>query len=343
MTPEHGDATIRREQSRVINLATRSTGATGLVLVAALVAGLGAACTAFSGWGDLNSGGEDPIDPDAATIEGGPRDASTTPDADAAARASCAWDAPFTSARALAGPVNLAGARSSYPTLTQDERTLYFQRATDAGILAIVRAERTSTDLPFDGVAFVGDTSNTLANPSLSADGQQLAYVVATNGFYSLRVAPVIGGNIDFSSARPFATDPSAPSYRFAPNFASDGTLWFTEVSTSGDSVWQGRVLADGGVEATLVQTNARTSLVSRDGLTLYIVRGGVLQRGHRGTTAIAFGSFAPVPELAVPGRLTSLASWFSPDECRLYFGAGTQDDAAAPTDLFMAERKLSP
>lgn len=306
------------------------------------------ACTLVSGWNDLRDG--DTASADAATTDATLVDAATTDaptgnlDGGPDAARTCVWNAPFTIVQMLPATVNEPGGRSNYASLSEDETTLYFQKFS-GNTLGLYRATRPSKGEPFGNAVPIRSSSLPHANPSLSVDGSRLAFSVdATNsGRYEVRVARVsANGTVDFDNATtplPVQGTPGQAAFFYAPHFSADGALWHTRVEeTDTASVYRATLLPDGGTASVLFEPNARTSLVTRDLKTLYLLRNGVLNRGHRDNTAAAFSGFLPVPDLKITGRGVSIATWIAADECTLYFGAGDADPNA-PSEIYVARR----
>lgn len=321
------------------------SSAAARALGAAVLAWAGLACSLVSGWNDLRSG--EPSAPadaggvDAMRDDGATPDGALASDAGPDAPLSCLWNAPFTSVQPLPPSVNETGARANYPTLSEDERTLYFQKVVDAE-LQIFRSTRASKNDPFGTAEQVGRSGVIQANPSLSVDGRRLAFSAdpSKSGSYEIRIAEVSeAGVVDFDGARLVPTLLPPGSIALMPYFASDDSLWYVRREPNTSGVYRTPLLADGGTNGVLFEPNAENPMVTRDLKTLYVVRAGVLLRGHRENTAAAFSGFTTVPDLKVANHGASYVSWVSADECTVYFGAVDANAAGGPSELYVARR----
>jgi hypothetical protein len=322
------------------------------VLVAACAPALGALWLACG-----ESYSSDPEDPDGG--EDGARGSdSFVPDsaiadaADAATvEAACDLGAPFESAAALPGVIN-TNADELFPTLTDDELTLYFQRGPiGGGKQTFYVAQRKSTAVPFGDPVPVTelDNENDLGAPSVTANGDTLYFTTrADAGSLDLRVA-VLGpmGRFGASSSIPDLTTPG--DEKLPAVFGRGEELWFAQ----GDLVSHLRRstrLTGGSFTAPeaipeLEEANGEGAIASsRDGLTLYF---GSRRDGGVGDVDIWIarrqsrnGKFTFIT--SVPSASSTAAeapAWLSADNCRLYLTT----TRLGTFDIFVATRRPPP
>jgi len=281
-------------------------------------AGPGSACVRV---GDAGSADADPID---------------------AAPSPCDLDAPFQDLHKVPG-INSA-AEDFGPTLSADERTIYFVRYSPAdptglSSLDLYVATRPSRDEPF-GAAVPLDALNTIyedSDPSLSPDELSLYFASNRDGAPDIFVArrahrddafgPAesvgsVVNSADGIEIEPYAVDDALYFMRDNHLFRTEGSQSARPVSgLSADQFW--------------------SITPSRDELTMFLgsPRNGIsdIWVARRTGRDQAFEAPQYVGELSTNDG--EFPDWISPDGCRLYFGVSTGDHTA---DIWVATRPLA-
>jgi Tol biopolymer transport system component len=208
---------------------------------------------------------------------------------------------PFGAPQKLAGAID-SGALDADPTLTSDERTIFFTTARDAAEgWHIYVATRASTLADFGNPSKIANASSSNAadfdfQPFLTADGQELWFVSNRPG----------GLGID-------------DIYRSVKTGASFGPATAMAALNSANHEW--------------------LPVLSADKLTIYLASNRTGSQGfdiwwaHRSTVNDGF----PAPSL-VPGinsASNDQTGWLSPDNCRLYMWS----DRDGTGDVYVATR----
>lgn len=295
-------------------------------------------------------------EPDAGLEEVRPRDASikdtAKPDVDADAPAPCDPGAPFTNVAAAPGKIN-GLLDDGFPTLTDDELTMYFQRSALGGgeNPKFFVAVRSSALVDFGDPIEVAELTDGAFNnfPAISPSGDVLYFTSA----------PALGGKADLKKATRGAMgrfDAAVPVT--ALNTADDDT--FPSVFGRGEELWFGRN-ADGGpyhLHRSVVLTGGGftnpqrineledptagegTSASTRDGLTVYFSSsreggaGGLdIWVARRQARSSPFSFVAVVPGASSTSE--DAPAWLSADACRLYFTT----TRLGSFDIFVASR----
>lgn len=315
------------------------------------------ACSSFGASGDETS-------PDGSAGPEASSEAAPVADSDTADRASprdagattCNPNGKFVARRLDGTTLNTETNDERAPRLSQDEKTLYFQRGTGASTASLYVATRSRLDVPFDGPVALGfpDDGGSKFEPSVTADGQMLYFRAPragggggvglwrsdlTNGhtFTFTLPEPLADSNQALNDYEPFVTATGAELY-FTRQQANDVFRIFVARRTSG-----GQFAAASGLdELATASQNDTHAVPSANGLTLFFAR--QLAPGddydiwvsRRASTSDPF-SEANADRL---GELSTVATeapgWLSPDGCRLYF---ERSQIGATFDLWVAER----
>lgn len=262
--------------------------------------------------------------PDAANHDGSPSDAAL----------SCRGTDPFLAPVAVGG----FSAGPEIVRLAGDELTAVFQVWNDGYDLYM--AKRAAVDLPFGQQAVLTSVNSHSqdSDADLSGDGLRLFFASARVSGESLRIYVATRETTSASFGLPTKVVDLAASSATAndthPYLRSDGSeLWFTSSRSGGlggNDVYRAVATSGGFLPPQLVPGLSSADdevlpVISSDGLTVYFSStrpggggGGLdLWRAHRGSTAVAFDPPIPMTEFNTAGR--DLATWLSPDGCRLY------------------------
>lgn len=313
-------------------------------LAGALAASL-AACT-----------GQDPVvgispPPDAGTPPAPAEDAGTDAGPKIPAT-TCAASAPFDDPNPLPSVHELDVFSDGVPSLTSDEKTIYFSRRerSDDASETIVRATRESIAMPFGPPAKVTSTDGTSTgfDAAISRDGLTLAWFVHSIAQPTPRI---------FFGARAPMADAFAPAGAFSsgvssnadvgPRFGPDLTLYFTLIprGQSQGFLYQAS-RSEGGVYGTakpvpgLANMQPSSFIVASGGLLAYFTLPGPDGSGDifhatRATADADWTDVTRVPELSTNGHL-EVPGFLSDDRCRLYF----QSDRSQGNRIWLATRK---
>jgi hypothetical protein len=332
-----------------------------------IVLGATIACNAIVGYGDLektptkedpqnSSSGKGGDDDDTTSSSGSSSGtvgstsgtASSTSSSTGGVGPKCDPTKPFGAATALPANIN-TGAFEDGGSLTADELTIVFMRATDQTHAQLMIATRASIDVAFSDptpVAAAGTADNW--PPWISSDGLTLYWSLlgstmdifmsqrgaATAGFTNKQSSPWTNGNYD----------------EFRPSITADGNEMFF-LSEKGSNVLRAfHSLKSGGsfqapTEVTELNADGEGSsiAISNDGLTVYFgsTRTGStngtsdIWTARRDTRTASFANVTRVSELSTDGE--ELPSYISTDGCRLYFGTNRTGGG----DIYVAARPL--
>lgn len=264
--------------------------------------------------------------------DGGGGDAANAPDV----VTFCDTSTPFQTIAALAGSVNTA-LDDAFPTLTDDELLLYFQRGDVGGASnpTFFVAQRATRTADFGAPVQVSELADGLYNsfPSVTSKGDLLYFGGAAAGVpANIRVAKSVGvGRFAAATDVPGLSAPDVAE-NFPALFAGGDELWFSAPGDAGALHFRRAPLyADGGVGTPqsipeLESTGYESGLAStRDGLTIYFGSprvggqgGGDIWMASRTSRGLPFSNLATVT--AVNTTFDEQPGWLSPDACRLYF-----------------------
>jgi Tol biopolymer transport system component len=194
------------------------------------------------------------------------------------------------------------------------------------------------------------DSDNTEADPWISPDGLTLFFMTnRDDNLFHLYVATRTTGLIDFGAPAPLSGIQASGANDRTPYVSVDGAeLWFTSDRPGGlgvFDVWRAVKSGVGFANPRAVPEVSSTAqdfypVLSVDKLTIYISSqrpGGMgnfdIWRARRSTTSDGFGSPEMVSELNT--RDEDLATWLSPDGCRLYL----RSTRNGTNDAFVASR----
>lgn len=275
-------------------------------------------------------------------IEGGAD--TNVPEAGADVATVCDPSTPFQNVIALAGGVNTA-ADDAFPTLTDDELTLYFQRGpVGGGNPSFFVAQRAKVDVDFGAPALLSELEDGHYNsfPTVTADGQTLYFASDSDLKTAQRGA---GGRFGTpTTVGPLAT----ADFENSPSvFGRGEELWFTlSGGDAGVHLRRSVRLTDGGVTAPqpIAELEAPGYEIgvasSRDGLTVYF---GSMRDGGMGNSDVWMArrqtKNGPFAFISAPAMLNTTQdetpTWLSPDACRLYFTSSR----LGTYDIFVATR----
>lgn len=256
----------------------------------------------------------------------------------------CDPSTPFQAVIALPGPVNTASDESS-PTLTDDELTLYFQRApSDGGSAAFFVTQRPSVNDPFGTPAAIPelDDGRVKSGPAVTAAGDALFFASGPD-IYTATRGPT--GRFQMPKSIP---ELSTSGGGTAPAvFARGEELWFSSSADGGGPHLRRSVRLPSGFTAPeripeLETTGYEYGVAStRDGLTVYFAspRDGGLGNAdiwiaRRTSRSAPFTSIEPVPSAS--SAADEAPGWLSADGCRLYFTSAR----LGGSDIFVATRR---
>jgi hypothetical protein len=296
--------------------------------------------------------GTEPSDLDSGANEGSAAETSLLDSADAGDGdgAPCDPSTPFESVMAL--PVVNTPANEAYPTLTDDELTMYFQRGPASGNHSFYVAQRSSTAVDFGQPVAVAELNDGAFNThaSITANGDTIFFsTFPSGGAFELRVS-TRGSTGRFG---PAATIPALDSFggESAPSvFARGEELWFSTDADAGYHFRRTTRLPNGAFTAPQAVSDLDTPdgefviASSRDGLTVYIGtqrQGGLgdvdIWVARRQSRSTAFKAAAFVPSAS--SIAVDLPSWLSADNCRLYLTSAR----LGTDDIFVATRRPIP
>jgi hypothetical protein len=318
-----------------------------LRLLAAALAPAGAAV--WLACGSRSDGGkvDDPPDAEEEYVPRRPRDAANdTGDAGDAADVMTLCDptTPFQAVTALPGAVNTAS-DDAFPTLTDDELTLYFQRTpSDGGSATFFVAQRPKASDAFGAPAALTELDDGRVNsgPAITAAGDALFFASSSDIYTASR-----GPSGRFEKATRIAQLSAIGSESAPAAFARGEELWFSlAVDGGGGPHLRRSARLPGGFTAPeripeLESTGSESGVAStRDGLTVYFgsSRDGGLGNGdiwlaRRTSRSAPFTSIGPVP--SVSSAADDAPGWLSADGCRLYFTSSR----LGSYDIFVASR----
>lgn len=282
-----------------------------------------------------------------APAEGGGTDAGPKPPA-----TTCAANAPFGAPNPLPAVHELDVFSDGVPSLTSDEKTIYFSRRerSDDASETIVRATRESIAMPFGPPVKVTRTDGTFTgtDAAISRDGLTLAWFVHSIDQPTPRI---------FFAARARVEDAFAPAGALAsgvrsnadvgPRFGPDLTLYFTLIpkDQSQGFLYQAS-RSEKGVYGTakpvpgLANMQPSSFIVASGGLLAYFALPGPDGSGDifhatRATMDADWNDVTRVPELSTDGHV-DVPGFVSDDRCRLYF----QSDRSQGNRIWLATRK---
>ncbi len=287
----------------------------------------------------VDAGGETSSPNDA----GGGAEAQTDSASPDAAPGTCRWDTPF-GAPTPVSALNTAVADTA-ARLSTDELSVYFAR-TLAGNGEMFFASRATRTAPFGTpVALTAlNTASSEGFPAISSDGLTLVFNSDPGGNLDLFVstrANVLG---TFGTASPLTTVNGATTDVHPYLALDDSELLFASNRAGTDDLYRSIRTGGGfGVPVPIAELNTANvefgPVLSADKLTIYFTsnREGAtdLFVAHRSTASDGFGTATRVPELNAVGA-DSIASWLSPDGCRIYL---SRNPSTALGDIYLAER----
>jgi len=279
---------------------------------------------------------------DSAPIElGDAGDASNAPDV----LTFCDAATPFQTVAALAA-VNTA-LDDAFPTLTDDELILYFQRGDVGGASnpTFFVAQRATPTADFGAPVQVSELADGQNNsfPAVTGKGEALYFGSSSN----IRVAKSVGvGRFGIAMDVPGLASPDVAE-RSPALFAGGDELWYSITGDAGVIHFRRAALfADGGVGMPssvpeLEATGYESGLAStRDGLTIYFGSprvggqgGGDIWMANRASRSAPFANLATAT--AVNSAFDEQPGWLSVDACRLYFTTSR----LGTFDIFVASR----
>lgn len=276
-------------------------------------------------------------------------------DPDADASTTCDPAQPFASVVKLGGMLSTFDDQG-YPTLTDDELTMYFERDVfdDAGSSTpkIFVAVRASKSAAFGAPSVVTEIDDGMRNgkPSVTASGDALYFAsspdlttrrdlrVATRGSTGKLGAPV--------PVTALNTTTSAETYPAV--FARGEELWFTTDLNAISHLRRSVILPSGAFTTPEAIAELETpggreegTASTRDGLTVYFGADRTAAPGfdiwiaRRQSRSVPFAFVASVTSASTPGSF-DVPGWLSVDACRLYL---TSNRDSASTDIFVASR----
>jgi hypothetical protein len=231
---------------------------------------------------------------------------------------------------------------SGHPTA--DELTMYISGRTGSGRISFdlyVSTRKTRTEL--FGTPTLLNKLNSMgfeASPSISADGLSLFFETEREVATQVYVAKRTGLSAEFDSVVP-AEGVNGGGIDAQPFLAADNSeLWFisTRPGIGQSDIWSAKSAPGSAVEVKIVPAVNTTSndwvpRVSTDKLTMYISSNRLgdpsdydIWRSHRNSVTEDFPEPILVSELSFTGSL-EIATWISPDNCRLY---GTSNGIAS-------------
>lgn len=260
----------------------------------------------------------------------------------------CDAATPFQAVSALAG-VNTA-LDDAFPTLTDDELILYFQRGDVGGASnpTFFVAQRASRTADFGTPVQVSELADGLYNsfPAVTGNGAALYFGAAS----TIRIAKSVGvGRFSTAIDVPGLAGGETES---SPSLVGGSTeLWYSVPGDGGTPHFRRVVLAgDGGLGMPenipeLESTGYEIGTAStRDGLTIYFGSprvgsqgGGDIWSATRASRSVPFSNLATVT--AVNSAFDDQPGWLSADSCRLYFTTAR----LGTFDIFMATRPKPP
>ena len=240
----------------------------------------------------------------------------------------CDASTPFQTFTTLPGNVNTAS-EDAFPTLTDDELTLYFQRSpAGGGNPTFFVAQRATTMADFTNPVPVSELADGRLNstPTVTPKGDALYFGSDSD----IRMAKSVGVG-RFGVAMPVPGLSGAESENAPALFGSGDELWLSIFVDGGLHLRRSALSSDGGfgaperiteLESASYESGAAST---RDGLTVYFgsARPGGSGAGdiwvaRRASRTAPFSDISPLAE--VNSTFEEAPGWLSADACRLYF-----------------------
>jgi hypothetical protein len=229
------------------------------------------------------------------------------------------------------------------PWLTTDELTMYYGSAVPGGNWDIIEATRVSRDLPFSNPH--PSALSTVVNERFPALTDDRLTMFATREVGAPNPSSRIVVSHRTSTASAF------PPLDYDPNLAAMPSSYDSAVSVLPDrsavwpsngqmwiSHWTGTAYAP--AERWMTPDGAEGGVLTGDLLTVYTGKAfnnpTQIYMATRSSTAAAFGTPSPVPELA--SAFSDFPRWVSRDGCTLTF---TRYVSASQLDMYVAQRPL--
>lgn len=308
---------------RFAPLASRAARAPrALVLLAAVTVGLtGAAASAC--------GGDDPAGRDPADGEGGPGgggggdggpgsgpggEGGTGPGSGTPA---CRPEDPFGAVTPVPG---LDGVRIAGPSVTGDERTVFWFGSADGGPEDLYMATRADRSAPFGAPTVLGPQSSAGrdTDPFVSADGLRLYFDSDRTGVLAVFVATRASAGGAFEAP---TLALQLPGNAIQPAYAGKtGTLYAaTSLADGGLEIWRHDTRTDaGGPEHALhSQASDWQPTVSDDDQVMLFDRRAEFSVTNQAVRQADGGFGEPTPRLELPAD--AVPATLTPDYCRLY------------------------
>ncbi len=325
-------STRLRGVSRAVRIGAAALGplaaALGILAILAIACG-----SSYDGAPDEADAGEDTSRARDTSV----KDTAPKPDVDGDSPTTCDPAQPFTNVGPVAGKIN-GGTDDAFPTLTDDELTMYFQRSPlNGGSARFFVSVRPSLGADFGEPVEVTELNNGAFNsyPAVSPSGDVIFFTSApTASAKSDLMMATRGAMGRFNPPTPVAALNTASDDEAFPSvFGRGEELWFGSNAGGGVFHLQRSVrLPAGTFTAPQPITEIRdpvagegTSASTRDGLAVYFSSsrdGG--QGGLDVWLARRQARSAPFNFVAVVATASSsdndAPAWVSADSCRLYF-----------------------
>jgi len=265
-----------------------------------------------------------------------------------AAPPACKPDAPFANATNL-GAINTPAGETS-PSLTNDELTIFFQRAPDTTHSSLFYAQRASKTAPF-GPAHPVTTISSAATYDVSpyvVDGMSALYFGsnrAQGGHVDLFQATGNGQPDGWSNPKPLTTLNETGTDTYDPFIASTGAIWLSSDRNGNDSdLYVTANVSTAPTAYTTLNTayNELFPVLSSDALTVFFARTDSQPRFHvfsatRASTSQVFTSPQQVSDFD-SGNSDNAPGWLSVDGCRMYL-VSDRPGGQGSFDLWIATR----